>query len=158
MAALSTGAAAIHFAVVFEHFSEYTLYGAFFLILAWAQLVWPAVLIALPFLTWTAAKAQPARFPAGWSQSGLTPLAARRIAAWLWLGIAGNAGVLVIYFSSRSIGLPMTSSADSLQSGMGDMGSTNGLPDMRMYGSTKPPTAAQVAGGPRASQRPGHEP
>ena len=27
---------------------------------------------------------------------------------------------------------------------MGDMGSTNGLPDMRMYGSTKPPTAAQV--------------
>ena len=38
----------------------------------------------------------------------------------------------------------MTSSADSLQDGMGDMGSTNGLPDMRMYGSTKPPTAAQV--------------
>jgi hypothetical protein len=38
----------------------------------------------------------------------------------------------------------MTSSADSLQGGMGDMGSTNGLPDMRMYGSTNPPTAAQV--------------
>lgn len=27
LAALSTGAAAIHFAVMFEHFSEYTLYG-----------------------------------------------------------------------------------------------------------------------------------
>ncbi len=234
MAALSTGAAAIHFAVMFEHFGEYFLYGVFFLVLAWAQLVWPAVLIALPFLTWARAKARPARFPAGWSRSGLTPLAARRAAAWLWLGIVGNASVLVIYFSSRSIGLPigpdtktveawggldlvcaieeillvviaavvlarpgllarpvrfrsqawslasllaapivviaataavmtpawagsegpagmasgssgsMTSSADSLQSGMGDMGSTNGLPDMRMYGSTNPPTAPQV--------------
>jgi hypothetical protein len=235
-AALSAGAAAIHFAVIFEHFSEYSLYGVFFLVLAWAQLVWPAVLIALPFLTWTPAKARPARFPARWSRSGLTPLAARRAAAWLWLGIAGNTGVLVIYFSSRSIGLPigpdtktmeawggldlvcaieevllvviaavvlarprllarpaglrsptlslasvlaapvaviaattavmtpawagsegpagmasgssassMPGSSGSLRGGMGDMGSTNGLPDMRMYGSTNPPTAAQVA-------------
>ena len=209
LAALSVGAAAIHFAVIFEHFDEYSLYGVFFLVLAWAQLVWPAVLVALS-------------------------LAARRLAAWLWLGIAGNAIVLVIYFSSRSIGLPvgpdtktveawggldlvcsieeilliviaaailarpglltrpvrfrsqalslasllaapvvvvaataavmtpawagsegpagmasgsssaMTSSAGSLQGGMGDMGSIDGLPDMRMYGSTNPPTAAQV--------------
>jgi hypothetical protein len=209
LAALSVGAAAIHFAVIFEHFDEYSLYGVFFLVLAWAQLVWPAVLVALS-------------------------LAARRLAAWLWLGIAGNAIVLVIYFSSRSIGLPigpdtktveawggldlvcsieeilliviaaailarpgllarpvrfrsqarslasllaapvvvvaataavmtpawagsegpagmasgsssaMTSSADSLQGGMGDMGSIDGLPDMRMYGSTNPPTATQV--------------
>jgi len=29
LAALSIGAAAIHFAVVFEHFDEYTLYGVF---------------------------------------------------------------------------------------------------------------------------------
>src|SRR5580693_4370152 len=234
LAALSAGAAAIHFAVTFEHFSEYSLYGVFFLVLAWAQLVWPVVLIALPFLTWTPARARPARFPAGWSPSGLTPLAARRLAVWLWLGVIGNAGVLLIYFSSRSIGLPigpdtktveawggldlacaieeilliviaaailarpgllarpvrfrsqarslasllsapvvvvaataavmtpawagsegpagmasgsssaMTSTADSLQGGMGDMGSIDGLPDMRMYGSTNPPTAAQV--------------
>jgi hypothetical protein len=238
MAALSTGAAAIHFAVTFEHFSEYSLYGVFFLALSWAQLVWPVVLIALPFLTWTPARGRPARFPASWPASGLTPQAARRMAVWLWLGIAGNAGVLVIYFSSRSIGLPigpdtktvetwggldlvcsieeillvviaaailarpgllrrpvrfrgqarslagllaapvvviaataavmtpawagsegpagmgsgssssspssMAGSPGSLQSGMGDMGSTDGLPDMRMYGSTNPPTAAQV--------------
>jgi hypothetical protein len=107
MAALSAGAAAIHFAVMFEHFSEYSLYGVFFLVLAWAQLVWPVVLIALPFLTWAPARARPTRFPAGWSRSGLTPRAARRLAVWLWLGVVGNAGVLVIYFSSRSIGLPL---------------------------------------------------
>jgi hypothetical protein len=242
MAAASTGAAAIHFAVMFDHFSQYTRYGVFFLVLAWAQLVWPVVLIALPFLTWAPARARPARFPAGWSRSGLTPLAGRRLAAWLWLGIAGNAGVLVIYFSSRSIGLPlgpdtksveawggldlvcaveeillvviaaavlarplllgrpvrfrsqarslasllaapvvviaatsavmtpawagsegaagmasgssgsssssssssMGGSSDSLQGGMGDMGSTDGQPDMRMYGATNAPTSVQV--------------
>jgi hypothetical protein len=107
LAALSVGAAAIHFAVTFEHFSEYSLYGVFFLVLSWAQLGWPVVLIALPSLTWAPGRAGSARFPARWSGSGLTPLAARRLASWLWLGIAGNAAVLVIYFCSRSIGLPI---------------------------------------------------
>ena len=87
LAALSAGAAAIHFAVMFEHFGEYSLYGVFFLVLAWAQLVWPVVLIALPFLTWAPARARPARFPAGWSPSGLTPLAARRAGR---LAVAGR--------------------------------------------------------------------
>src|SRR5215469_4359432 len=41
LTALSVGAAAIHFAVVFEHFAEYILYGVFFLVIAWAQLIWP---------------------------------------------------------------------------------------------------------------------
>jgi hypothetical protein len=107
LAALSAGAAAIHFAVTFEHFSEYSLYGVFFLVLAWAQLVWPAVLVALPFLSWGPAGARSARFPARWPESGLTPLAARRLVIWLWLGIAGNAGVLAVYFASRSVGLPI---------------------------------------------------
>jgi hypothetical protein len=35
LAALSAGAAAIHFAVVFEHFTDYTLYGVFFLVISW---------------------------------------------------------------------------------------------------------------------------
>ena len=76
LAALSVGAAAIHFAVVFSHFTEYTLYGVFFLIIAWAQLIWPTVLL------W-----RPSR-------------------PWLWLGIAGNAIVLAIYVASRTAGLP----------------------------------------------------
>lgn len=206
MAALSVGAATIHFAVVFEHFAEYTLYGVFFLVISWAQLIWPAVLL--------------------WRPSRL----------WLWLGIAGNAVVIAAYVASRTIGLPfgpdlhhsesvgaldvvscilefaliaacaallwqpslldrpvvrrgpiaraatlfavpaavivaitavMTpgwagpegpagmgsamspgSSADAssstVNSGMGDMGSTNGQADMRMFGSTAPPTAGQV--------------
>ena len=48
LAALSVGAAAIHFAVVFEHFAEYTLYGVFFLVLSWAQLIWPSVVPMSP--------------------------------------------------------------------------------------------------------------
>ena len=43
LAALSAGAAAIHFAVTFEHFNKYLLYGVFFLVIAWAQLIWAAV-------------------------------------------------------------------------------------------------------------------
>ncbi|HEV2372868.1 MAG TPA: hypothetical protein VGS19_11930 [Streptosporangiaceae bacterium] len=202
LAALSVGAAAIHFAVVFEHFAEYTLYGTFFLVIAWAQLIWPAVLL------W-----RPSR-------------------PWLWAGIAGNAIVIAVYVASRTVGLPfgpdshhtepvgaldvvtcvlelglvagcaallwrpsladrpvahrgaaarvvtfaavpaaviavttavMTpgwagpegpagmasamsrgTSSGALTSGMGDMGSTDGKPDMRMYGSAAPPTAGQV--------------
>jgi hypothetical protein len=76
LAALSVGAAAIHFAVVFEHFAEYALYGFFFLVISWAQLIWPAVL-----------PSRPSRL-------------------WLWLGIAGNAIVIAVYVASRTVGLP----------------------------------------------------
>lgn len=212
LAACSAGAAAIHFAVVFEHFAEYTLYGVFFLVISWAQVIWPAVLL--------------------WRPSRL----------WLWLGIAGNAVVIAVYVLSRTAGLPfgpdlhnpesvgaldvvscvlefgviagcaallwrpsladrpaarrgvaasvaalvavpaaviatttavMTpgwagpegpagmasgmsphsslarssparSASSAAAPGMGDMGTTGGHPDMQMYGSTAPPTAAQV--------------
>ncbi len=208
LASFSVGAAAIHFAVVFEHFAEYTLYGVFFLVISWAQLIWPAVLL------W-----RPAR-------------------PWLWLGIAGNAIVIAVYVASRTVGLPFgpdlhnaesvgaldvvscvlevglivgcaallwrpsladrsvarrgafaraaaliavpvaviaattavmtpgwagpegpagmaagmssqsssstSDSSSTLSSGMGDMGTTDGQPDMQMYGSTASPTAAQV--------------
>jgi hypothetical protein len=204
LASLSAAAAAIHFAVVFEHFKDYLLYGVFFLVLAWAQLIWPAVLV------W-----RPSR-------------------PWLWLGIAGNAAVLAVYAASRTVGLPfgpglhhpepvgaldvvscvleftlitgcaalvwrpsladrpvrrrggvaattllavpvlviaattavMTpgwagpegpagmgsgsgsgsgmAASPASSPGMGDMGSTDGLPDMRMYGPTAAPTASQV--------------
>lgn len=76
LAALSAGAAAIHFAVVFEHFAEYTLYGVFFLVISWAQVIWPVVLF--------------------WRPSRL----------WLWLGIVGNAVVIAVYVVSRTVGLP----------------------------------------------------
>jgi hypothetical protein len=206
LAALSVGAAAIHFAVVFEHFVAYTLYGVFFLVISWAQVIWPAVLLR-----------RPSRL-------------------WLWLGAAGNAIVITVYAASRTVGLPfgpdlhkaesvgaldvmscvlefgliagcaallwrpslvdrpmarrgavaraatlvavpaaviaattavMTpgwagpegpagmasgtssgmssrSSSSTVSVGMGDMGTTDGRPDMQMYGSTAPPTAGQV--------------
>jgi hypothetical protein len=86
LAALSVGAAAIHFAVTFEHFAEYMLYGVFFLVLSWAQLIWAAVVM--------------------WRPSRL----------WLWLGIAGNALVLVVYLASRLTGLPFGPDLHSTES------------------------------------------
>src|SRR5260370_7528451 len=53
-----------------------------------------------------------------------------------WAGPEGPAGM-------ASGSGPSASSGSSL-SGMGDMGATSGLPDMKMYGTTPPPTAAQV--------------
>jgi hypothetical protein len=205
LAALSVGAAAIHFAVTFAHFSEYLLYGVFFLIISWAQAIWAVVVL--------------------WRRSKL----------WLWLGIAGNAIIVVVYFASRLTGLPFgpdrhhteafggidlvsmilevaliagcaallwrpslldrpvrwrtglagiaslaafpalviaattavmipawagpegpagmaaamspkstAASAPGAQAGMGDMGTVDGHPIMKMYGSTAPATAAQV--------------
>jgi hypothetical protein len=238
LAALSVGVAVIHFAVTFSHFQEYELYGVFFLIISWAQLIWRAGLFWQPSHLW-ASRGAPQRSRL-WEQ------------LWLSLGIVGNAMVLAIYIASRTTGLPFgpdlhntesvgaldvmccvlefaliagcaallwrpsladrpvsrrgsvpaiaaalavpalviaattavmtpawagpegpagmasasgsgsgtsmpSSSGTSMPSasgtsmpsastaaGMGDMGTTDGLPDMKMYGSTAPPTAAQV--------------
>ena len=86
LASLSVGAAAIHFAVVFEHFAEYTLYGVFFLVISWAQIIWPVILL--------------------WRPSRL----------WLWLGIAGNAAVIAVYVASRTAGLPFGPDLHSAES------------------------------------------
>jgi len=77
LAALSAGAAAIHFAVIFEHFGEYVLYGVFFLVISWAQMIWAALVL--------------------WRPSRL----------WLWLGMAGNALIIAVYVASRTVGLPI---------------------------------------------------
>ena len=87
MAALSTGAAAIHFAVMFEHFGEYFLYGVFFLVLAWAQLVWPARAhrTALPHLGpgQSAARTIPGRLVQVWADAAGGPPGGR-------LAVAGH--------------------------------------------------------------------
>jgi hypothetical protein len=59
LAAFSVGAAAIHFAVVFEHFAEYALYGVFFLVISWAQVMAVSATTRTPSLVmdnrrWTA--------------------------------------------------------------------------------------------------------
>ena len=63
-----------------------------------------------------------------------------------WAGSEGPACMASGSSASSSGSSPssMAGSSDSLQGGMGDMGSTNGLPDMKMYGVAIPPTAAQV--------------
>jgi hypothetical protein len=57
-----------------------------------------------------------------------------------WAGPEGPAGMA----SGSSSGMSSQSSASTANSGMGDMGTTDGQPDMRMYGTAAPPTAAQV--------------
>jgi cellulose binding protein with CBM2 domain len=74
LAVLSAGAAVIHFEVMFEHFSEYWLYGTFFLVSAWAQLIWAA------WIVW-----RPSR-----------PM--------LWAGAVGNVAIVVVYVLTRTVG------------------------------------------------------
>jgi hypothetical protein len=57
-----------------------------------------------------------------------------------WAGPEGPAGMA----SGTPSGASAQSSSSALNSGMGDMGATDGRPDMQMYGSTAPPTAGQV--------------
>ena len=77
LAALSMAAAAIHFAVMGEHFAEYAAYGVFFSVVAWLQASWAVAVIVLP------------------SRSVLLA------------GLVGNALVILVWFVSRTTGLPI---------------------------------------------------
>ena len=77
LAALSMAAAAIHFAVMGEHFAEYAAFGVFFSVVAWLQALWAVGVLVLP---------------------------SRRL---LLVGLVGNALVILVWLSSRTIGLPI---------------------------------------------------
>ena len=77
LAALSMAAAAIHFAVMGEHFAEYVAFGVFFSVVAWSQAVWAVGVIVLP---------------------------SRRL---LLVGLVGNALVILVWLTSRTTGLPI---------------------------------------------------
>jgi hypothetical protein len=74
---LSLGAAAIHYAVMSEHFAEYWAFGVFFASSAWFQ-AWWAVEYSLP----------------------------NRTQLLWWVGVLVNALVVAIWIVSRSTGLP----------------------------------------------------
>ncbi len=77
-AALLAGAAGvIHASVIEEHFKEATLFGIFFAVAAVFQLLWAASV-----LTWPR----------------------RRLLA---VGAAGNAAIMLVWFASRTVGLPI---------------------------------------------------
>ena len=77
LAALSMAAAAIHFAVMGEHFAEYVAFGVFFSVVAWSQALWAVGVIVLP---------------------------SRRL---LLSGLVGNALVILVWLISRTTGLPI---------------------------------------------------
>ncbi len=76
-AGLSVGAAAVHFAVINEHFAEYPPYGVAFTVFAWFQVGWAFVFVVRP-------------------NRGLASL-----------GILINVGALVVWAYSRLVGLPI---------------------------------------------------
>jgi hypothetical protein len=77
LAALSMAAAAIHFAVMGEHFAEYVAFGVFFSVVAWLQATWAVGVMVLP---------------------------SRRL---LLVGLVGNALVALVWLTSRTAGLPI---------------------------------------------------
>lgn len=48
LATLSMGGAAIHFAVIGEHFAEYFLFGVFFSVVAWFEALWALTYVVRP--------------------------------------------------------------------------------------------------------------
>ena len=76
-AALSLGAAAIHFAVIPDHLEEWWAFGLFFAVLGWFQAVWPIAYLARP---------------------------SRRLA---WIAVAANLATVVLWAWSRTAGLPV---------------------------------------------------
>jgi hypothetical protein len=74
VASAATGAAAIHYAVVAEHFDEWWGFGIFFVASAVAQLVWAVVVVA-----------SPSRF-------------------LIWVGVIGNAATVVLWVVTRTVG------------------------------------------------------
>lgn len=77
VATMSFGAAAIHFAVIADHFGESALFGVFFMVVAWLQVAWGVMVIT------------------------------NRSVGVLSAGAAGNVLVAAIWALSRTVGLPV---------------------------------------------------
>jgi hypothetical protein len=74
VASASAGAAAIHYAVVAEHFDEWWGFGLFFVASATAQLVWAVMVVA------------------------------SRSRHLIWVGVVGNAAIVVLWIVTRTVG------------------------------------------------------
>lgn len=85
LAALSLGAAAIHFAVVADHFAEYALFGVFFSLIGWFQALW-AIAYAI-----------------------------RPGNALALLAIAANAATVAIWYWAHAVGLPFGTKAGEVE-------------------------------------------
>jgi hypothetical protein len=75
LAGFSLGAAVVHFGYAPSHFSEYWLYGLFFVVVAWLQLLWAVAIVVRP---------------------------SRRL---LIAGALGNEVVVAVWVASRTIGV-----------------------------------------------------
>lgn len=95
LATLSLGAAAIHFAVIAEHFDEYWLLGVFFVVTAWLQALWALAVVV------------------------------RRERSLLLGGAFGNALIVFVWILSRTSGLPFGPEAGEAEAaGLADVVAT----------------------------------
>jgi hypothetical protein len=74
IATASAGAAAIHYAVIAEHFEEWWGFGLFFVLSAVAQLAWAVLVVT------------------------------SRSRRFIWLGVVGNAAIVVLWVVTRTAG------------------------------------------------------
>ena len=88
---LSIVAGLLHGAVTPDHFAEWWGYGLFFLLASFAQVTYGAV----PLF---------ARLVEGEPLTVQWPR--RKLATYAWLGIAGNAAVILLYVVTRTLGIP----------------------------------------------------
>ena len=83
---LSAGAAAIHFAVIADHFDEWWAYGVFFAVAAWLQILW-AIALGASVSRWL-----------------------------LLAGLVGNTIVVAVWAISRTSGFPVGPHAGTAES------------------------------------------
>ncbi len=82
-ALLSLGAAGLHWAVAPDHFGEYWVFGAFFVLCAWLQAAWSVAITS-----------RPSRF-------------------LLWIGIVGNLALAAFWLYTRAVQVPIGPDAGS---------------------------------------------
>lgn len=88
---LSIVAGLLHGVVTPDHFAEWWGYGLFFLLASFAQVTYGAVPLFARVVEGEPVTAQ-------WTR--------RKVATFAWLGIAGNAAVLLLYIVTRTVGIP----------------------------------------------------
>jgi hypothetical protein len=101
VAFLSLGAGVVHFIVSPEYLSEWWGYGFFFIFAGLAQITYGLLLFLLPWLQEDTASFYKGTLP------GIRPI--------YLAGVCGNAAIAVLYFVTRTVGIPTGPQAGAIE-------------------------------------------